>query len=444
MRTLAHSEPAAVVLSGDYSGDRAALVDFLDRAGDQVANLPARPDRTADQQQIAQAALTAGRRARRRFLEVHVERCYDELTDGGRLRLRLADLVTLAADRIPGLTPTRDQLYRERRVSQADKDGWEIDHAILCSALLASPRAGTHLMDTMRRPTAAACSALPGFRHSGHADLGLVRVARNGDVGEVTVDHRQVLNAEDDDLVAALEIAVDLVLLDDRIRVGVLRGAPMTHPRYAGRRVFSAGINLTALYQGGISLVEFFLDREAGYINKMCRGLSVDDDPNDWHTEPIEKPWIGVVDSFAIGGGAQLLLVLDHVVAEEGAYLTLPALREGIIPGLANLRLPQAAGERPSRQMIFGDRRIEADSDTGRLLVDEVTPADLIPQTVERAAAALANPAVIANRRIMHEHREPAGLLRTYLSRYAVEQARRLFSADLISALENGWIGRRR
>jgi hypothetical protein len=41
-----------------------------------------------------------------------------------------------------------------------------------------------------------------------------------------------------------METAVDLTLLDDGIQVGVLRGGTMTHPRHAGRRVFSAGINL--------------------------------------------------------------------------------------------------------------------------------------------------------------------------------------------------------
>lgn len=79
-------------------------------------------------------------------------------------------------------------------------------------------------MDAMRRPTLRALAALPGFRENGRVDLGLVSVRRDGDVAEVTVDNHEFLNAEDDLLVADLEVAVDLVLLDDSVRVGVMRG----------------------------------------------------------------------------------------------------------------------------------------------------------------------------------------------------------------------------
>ena len=58
----------------------------------------------------------------------------------------------------------------------------------------------------------------------------------------------------------------------------------------------------------------------------------------------IEKPWLAVVESFAIGGGCQLLCVMDRVIAEPGAYFNLPASKEGFIPGSANLRLPRLAG----------------------------------------------------------------------------------------------------
>ena len=99
-----------------------------------------------------------------------------------------------------------------------------------------------------------------------------MRVDREGDVGHVTIQNHAFLNSEDDASVAALEVAVDLVLLDDAIGVGVLRGAPATHPKYAGRRIFGSGINLTHLYYGKISLVEFMLERELGAVTKMYRG----------------------------------------------------------------------------------------------------------------------------------------------------------------------------
>src|SRR5262249_16940364 len=161
--------------------------------------------------------------------------------------------------------------------------------------------------------------------------------------------------------------AVDLVLLDDTIEVGVLRGGPATHPKHAGRRIFGSGINLTHLYRGQISLIEFMLERELGLVNKMYRGHGLGDFRQTDLGGRREKPWIGAVDSFAVGGACQWLLVMDRVVAADDAYFNLPAHRDGIIPGCANLRLPRFMGERLARQAIFFDRRFPASSAEGRL-----------------------------------------------------------------------------
>ncbi|GAA1529314.1 hypothetical protein GCM10009730_43250 [Streptomyces albidochromogenes] len=427
----------APALGQGYADDRAATVDHLARIEDALARPGA--DRSA-----AGLPHTAARRARRRFMERHAESLYDELTDGRSEFLRLDDLAQRAAELMPGLVPTKEQTEEERRRPQRDKEGRETDHGIFFWGLLRSATAGPHLLEAMRRPTQKALAALPGFRATGHADFGLVSVRRRGDTGEVTVHNTRFLNAEDDLLVSALEAAVDLVLLDDSVRVGVMRGGPMTHPRYAGRRVFSAGINLTRLYEGEISLIDFFLGRELGYINKIFRGLSVPDDGAGWLPEPIEKPWIAAVDTFAIGGGAQILLVFDRVIVADDAYFTLPALREGIIPGAANLRLPRVGGNRLARQAIFADRRIDAVSPEGRLLCDEAVPGDRLDAAVRAAAAELANPAVVNNRRVLHAHEEPEDVFRHYMAAYAVEQCRRLTSSDLVENLERTWISRNR
>ncbi|MFB7917445.1 enoyl-CoA hydratase/isomerase family protein [Streptomyces sp. NPDC056061] len=428
---------AAPRLGGAYPDDLAATTAFLTRVEDE-------PDTDGPLGGADGPLHTAARRLRHQFVTLHAERLYAELTDELRMFRRLDELAAAAAELVPGLVPTKEQIETERRRPQREKEGREIDHGIFFHGLLRAETAGRHLMEAMRRPGPRSLAALAGFRATGRADLGIASVERRGDVGEVTVNNAEFLNAEDDLLVAALETAVDLVLLDDRIRVGVMRGAPMTHPRHAGRRVFGAGINLTRLYRGEISLVDFFLARELGYINKVFRGLSVPDDGRDWLPGAVEKPWVAAVDSFAIGGAAQILLVFDRVIATDDAYFTLPALREGIIPGAANLRLPRVAGNRLARQSIFDDRRIDASSPEGRLLCDEAVPAARMDAAVDAAAAALADPAVVANRRVLHAHEEPEDLLRHYLADYAVEQCRRLHSPDLVENLERTWISRNR
>jgi len=74
------------------------------------------------------------------------------------------------------------------------------------------------------------------------------------------------------------------------------------------------------------------------------------------------------VESFAIGGHCQVLLAVDYVLAEQNAFLTLPARKEGIIPGAANMRMPRFTGDRIARQAIQYERRLECDSPEGRLI----------------------------------------------------------------------------
>ena len=77
---------------------------------------------------------------------------------------------------------------------------------------------------------------------------------------------------------------------------------------------------------------------------------------------------------FAIGGGCQYLLTMDYVVAASDAYMTLPARKEGIIPGAANMRMPRFIGDRIARQAIMVGRRLDCDTPEGRMICDEIVP----------------------------------------------------------------------
>jgi thioesterase DpgC len=331
----------------------------------------------------------------------------------------------------------------ERGQLQKDKAGLEIDQGIFLAHVLAHPRTGSHLLHAMAQPRPDASECLPELQRTGSIDLGLMRVDRAGAVGYVTIQNHAALNAEDDASTQALELAIDLVLLDDRIDVGVLRGGPATHPKYAGRRIFGAGVNLTHLYQGKISLIEFMIERELGVVTKMYRGHAVGPlDPDGNEGERREKPWIAAVETFAIGGACQFLLVMDRVIAERGSYFNLPARKEGIIPGAANLRLPRMVGERTSRHAIFFNRDFPADSPEGRLLADEVVDGAEIDGAIEVAAAELMSAgaiSLVANRRALRAGQEPLDLFRRYMATYARGQARCLYSPALIANLERNW-----
>jgi thioesterase DpgC len=368
---------------------------------------------------------------------------YDELTDGLTQPLRLADVAYAAAERHPGLVPTRAQIDAERTHHQSDKAGLEIAQGDFVARVLADRRCGMHLIEAMSRPLPEALAALDRFKRDGSVDLGPMRVDRDGPVGTVTNQNHGCLNAEDDASTRAMEIAIDLVLLDDAIQVGVLRGGPATHPKHAGRRIFGAGINLTHLYTGQISLIEFMLDRELGAITKMYRGHGVSSDlPVELGAGAREKPWVAVVESFAIGGACQWLLVMDRVMAERGSYFNLPARKEGIIPGCANLRLPRLVGDRAARQAILFERAFAADAPEGRLIADEVVAGEEIDAALERSVTQLLSAgttALVANRRALRAAQEPLDEFRRYMSVYASEQARCLYSPALIANLERNW-----
>jgi (3,5-dihydroxyphenyl)acetyl-CoA 1,2-dioxygenase len=250
------------------------------------------------------------------------------------------------------------------------------------------------------------------------------------------------LNAEDQTTIDAMEIAVDVAILDPGSDIAVIQGGTVEHPKYRGRRVFGTGINLTHLYRGRIPFV-WYLQRDLGFVHKFMRGVARPDVlPDDVHGHGIEKPWIAAVDCFAIGGHCQILLTMDYVLAADDAYLTLPARKEGIIPGVSNLRLPRFTGDRLARQLIQYERRLICDSPEGRLICDEIAPAASMNAAIERVVAGLTSSGAVSavgNRRAFRVGEEPLDTFRRYCAVYAREQAYCHFSPALIANLERYW-----
>jgi (3,5-dihydroxyphenyl)acetyl-CoA 1,2-dioxygenase len=412
-------------------------------AGDALlSRLPPKPQRSVEQTRRADVIHKNCRALRNQFLTLHAEWVYDALTDGCTIPKGLTELAFGAAELCPGLVPTPAQIEMERTHPQAEKEGYEIDQGLLFSAFLRSPRIAEHLLRSTLHPTTRAQNLVAHFRADGQLDLGSVLIERRGSAAHLTVNNAHCLNAEDDRLVDDLETAVDLALLDDEVRVGVLRGGVMTHPRYVGRRVFSAGINLKALHAGQISFVSFLLRRELGFISKIYRGILVKSEETETADRTpskgiLEKPWVAAVDSFAIGGGAQLLLVFDRVIAAGDSYFSLPAAQEGIVPGFANLRLNRHLGSRKARQMIlFGDK-IRANDPDASLVFDEVVDSVDLDAAIARSVEQLSSPAVIANRHMLNLLEEPLEEFRQYAAEFALVQAERLYSPDVLAKINH-------
>jgi thioesterase DpgC len=434
--TLAAAELRAAIRSG-----RALL-----------AQLPLRSQRTPVQKAAGEAIVHLTADTTWRFFRRHAVSIYRDITREGARSLRVDALLWEAAARWPDILPAEAELVAESDHMQADKDGLEIHQGLFISQILADPQTGHHLIRSMLRPRPESLEWLPRFVATGCADLGTTRVEVQGSAGHVTIHNERYLNSEDDTVVGPLEIATDLVLLHPDVKIGVLRGSVVDHPKYQGQRVFSSGINLTRIYQGKQSYLSF-LFRSMGLHSKLYRGVLVDHEPDSLDApleEPertLEKLWIAVVDKFAIGGGCQLLLVVDYVIAETGSYFNLPARKEGFLPGTANMRLPRLVGERLAREAILFDRVFHADTPEGRLIANEVVPSGEIDRALARCLESAIGSGMVspgANRKAIRQQTEPLEAFRRYLTTYAFEQAFCHLSDQLIANLEKHWNARQR
>ncbi len=440
--------PPVPSLGSSLALNTGAAGRYLEAVGQGLKKLGLPPDRKADARKHAQDLKGKAREVREAFFRRHAAEMYDKITSGCTVPLRIVDLVYKAADLYPGLLPTRAEIDAERGLKrQVAKEGKEIDQGLFVAHVLADERCGRHLVHAMLKPKREAEQRLAEFRRAGRVDLGSAIVERQDNRGVVTLTNPKFLNAEDDAAVEALETGVDLVLLDDAIEVGVLRGGVLNHPKYDNRRVFNAGINLTHLYYGQISFVEFILERELGLLNKIYRGHWMSESYNEQFEDYVEKPWLAAVESFAIGGGCQLLCVMDRVIAEPGSYFNLPASKEGFIPGSANLRLPRLVGVHTSRQAIFFERRFVADTPEGMMICDEVVPYAEMDEAIKRNTDQMMQAgftSAVSNRKGLRVGQEPLDVYRRYMATYSRQQCLCLYDQKLVDNLEHSWEPQRR
>jgi thioesterase DpgC len=440
--------PSEPTFGGTLTADAALAERYVGAVDAALKALGPKAERDEEERRQAQDIQRRSRDANERFFRQHGAEIYHDVTNGCSDTLRVSKLLYAVADRYPALLPTRARIDDERGLmQQSAKEGYEIDQGLFIAHVLADNQCGMHLVHAMLKPKLDALDRLAEFHRAGFLDLGEARVERIGKAGHVTLTNPEFLNAEGDRTAAALETAVDLVLLDDRIEVGVLRGGVVNHAKYPGRRVFNAGINLTHLYYGQISFADFILERELGLLNKIYRGHWRSQSYDEQFEDLIEKPWLAAVESFAIGGGCQLLCVMDRVIAEPKSYFNLPASKEGFIPGSANLRLPRLVGIQLARQGIFFERAFHADTPEGRMICDEVVSSERMDVAIEENTAQMVRAgftSTVSNRKALRVGQEPISVYRRYMATYSRQQSLCFYDPKLIDNLEQMWTPRSR
>ena len=114
--------------------------------------MPEKPKRTPEQARAAETILRAGRESREAFMLRHAPAVYARADQDQTTFVRAEPLAYEAAELVPGLTPTREQVAAQGEKMQRDKDGIEVDQGIFFAQILAHPEAGAHFCHAMLLP----------------------------------------------------------------------------------------------------------------------------------------------------------------------------------------------------------------------------------------------------------------------------------------------------
>ena len=426
----------------DFHNDVKNYTHYWHIADQLLSKLPIKSKRTPEEQIGASFILNETRQKREDFLTHHAQTVYKTVTDQLTQFIRLEELLYAVNDLVPGLTASRATIAKEREFIQSQKDGHEINQGIFLSHVLAIEECGLHLCHSTLLPNPRTQEYKEQYFSTGLLELEGVSLQRIDKTSYLYFQNGQYLHAEDDHTLANTEIAADIAILDPKTTIVVMRGGLIEGGKYAGSRTFCSGINLTRLYNGKIPYL-WYLERDMGIVNKIYRGVaSPDHSPNEILGQTTEKLWIAAVDKFAIGGGCQYLLVTDINIAGTDAYMTLPARKEGIIPGVANMRLPRFVGDRVARQAIMMERRLDCNTPEGRMICDYVVDPEKMDETISKTIESISASGVVSasgNRKAFRVDQEPLDRFRKYMAVYAKEQAYCHFSAALIGNLEKNW-----
>jgi enoyl-CoA hydratase len=203
-----------------------------------------------------------------------------------------------------------------------------------------------------------------------------IALQRDGAVATVRIDRPKALNALDAETLRALARAVRDVRRDPAVRAVVVTGT--------GPKAFCAGADIAAMAA---------MSAEEGHAYSQL-GHEV-----FGRLEALDVPVVAAVNGAALGGGLELALACDFVVAADNARLGLPETTLGLIPGFGGTqRLALRVGLARARDLIYLGRVVQAEEALRMGLVDRVVPADALAGDAAALGAELAGRAPVAIR----------------------------------------------
>lgn len=199
----------------------------------------------------------------------------------------------------------------------------------------------------------------------------LVETDEDG-IAVLRLNRPEARNALDLELISELGEAADMLARDEDVRAVIVTG---------GEEVFAAGGDIKEM--------------SGKYAPDMLNAYGADLSGFD-KIERIPKPVIAAVSGYALGGGLELALVCDMIVASETAVFGMPEITLGIIPGAGGTqRLPRVIGPNRAKEIIFTGAFFDIDACWEMGLVNKVVPvAELLQEAKELAKRCIRNGAV--------------------------------------------------
>ena len=192
-------------------------------------------------------------------------------------------------------------------------------------------------------------------------------------VAVATIDRPQTRNALSADVLCALAAAMDRAEADPAVRVLVLTGGP---------RLFASGADIRELRR--TSPADYLLSERLECWHRFAR---------------FGKPAVAAVAGYVLGGGCELAMTCDAVVAADSAVFGQPEINLGIIPGAGGTqRGARAAGRFRAAELVLGGRLVDAWTAQRIGLVSQVVPAERVVEAGIALAASIAARSPVAAR----------------------------------------------
>ncbi len=187
-------------------------------------------------------------------------------------------------------------------------------------------------------------------------------ISREGAIATLHLNRTVRLNAFGMHGTVELNTAADMLAADEAVRVVIITGEG---------RSFSTGIDLKELAAGEIDMT--YHHRWEGALRKF---------------ELMNKVVIAAINGWCLGGGLQLALACDVRIAVESAQMGLPAVKEGLIPGMGVYRLPRAIGITRARRYILSGELVDGREGERIGMVDYVVSESNFARKVSEVSSA--------------------------------------------------------